>query len=87
MNQPLLTIEQAAQQLNCSPATLKRRLRTGALPSFRDGRLTRIRQTDLDHYIEQRLCLPAESTLTATRVETQTLAPGRKLYELPDPLT
>jgi excisionase family DNA binding protein len=83
----LLTLEQAAKQLNCSPATLKRRLSTGALPCFRDGRLLRIRQTDLDQYIEQRLCLPAEPTRPARTAETTVPPPGRKLYDLPDPLT
>ena len=87
MSEPLLTIEQAAKQLNYSPATLKRRLRSGALPCFRDGRLLRIRQTDLDHYIEQRLCRPTEPNRPARTAQTTALPPGLKLYDLPDPLT
>ena len=84
---PLLTTEQAARQLNCSLATLKRRISSGQLPVFRDGRLIRIRQQDLDHYIEQRVCTPAQRRRPNTTAVTKPLMTGRKLFELPDPLT
>jgi excisionase family DNA binding protein len=87
MSERLLTLPQACDQLACSLATLKRRIRTGQLPVFRDGRLIRIRQTDLDHYIHQHIARPAQAHTPTTAAPSASLPAGRRLFELPDPLT
>lgn len=51
MRDELLTLPQVAARLSCSVATVKRRIRSGALPAYRDGRLVRVRELDLDRYI------------------------------------
>lgn len=51
---PVLTIEQVAEILACSPGTVKSRIRTGELRSFKDGRLRRVRGSDLEAYIAGR---------------------------------
>lgn len=50
----LLTREQAAQRLGCSPSTVKRRERAGDLVPVRHGRLVRYRLADLDAYPERK---------------------------------
>jgi excisionase family DNA binding protein len=87
VSERLLTLPDAAEQLACSLATLKRRIRAGQLPVFRDGRLIRVRQQDLDHYIQRRIRLPTEPAQTTKPIETEPLTPGRKLFDLPDLLT
>jgi excisionase family DNA binding protein len=47
----LLTLPQAAEVLGCSTRTLRRRIRDGSLPAFRDGGLVRVREADLDRYV------------------------------------
>jgi excisionase family DNA binding protein len=48
-----LTIDQAAQRLQCSARTVERRIAAGSLRVVKDGRLTRIRVKDLDEYIDE----------------------------------
>jgi excisionase family DNA binding protein len=56
----LLTLSQAADALNCSTSTLKRRVASGELIVFRDGRrLVRVREADLRRYIAEHLSRPA----------------------------
>jgi excisionase family DNA binding protein len=50
----LLTFQQAAERLHCSPRTLRRRVAAGALPVVVDVRLVRIRETDLVRYVDER---------------------------------
>lgn len=52
----LLTLAEAADELRCSVATVRRRIQTGALPTYRDGRLVRIRDDDLRRYVVERVC-------------------------------
>jgi excisionase family DNA binding protein len=51
MSRMLLTLGEAAERLGCSTTTVRRRIREGALPVFRDGRLLRVRDGDLERYI------------------------------------
>jgi excisionase family DNA binding protein len=44
----MMNIEEAAAYLGCSPATVRRRIRVGEIPSVRIGRLRRVRKADLD---------------------------------------
>lgn len=46
-SQTLLTTAQSAQQLNMSPATIRRLIKAGALPARRIGSMIRISQEDL----------------------------------------
>ncbi len=48
MTQQLLTVEQAAQQLNLHPKTVLRYIHDGRLPATRVGKSYRILQIDLD---------------------------------------
>ena len=47
----LLTIKDAAQRLACSEAMLRKWIHRGKLPTVKVGRLTRIRQQDLDAWV------------------------------------
>jgi excisionase family DNA binding protein len=75
----LLTLRQAADRLGCSTATIKRRVRVGSLPAFRDGRLVRIREDDLRRYVAERVA----RTVAGGRpiAPGMTLAAGARLWD------
>jgi excisionase family DNA binding protein len=50
MSQPLFTVEQAAQELNLHPKTLRRYIRDGRLTATRVGKSYRILRADLDAF-------------------------------------
>jgi excisionase family DNA binding protein len=50
----LLTTSEVAVLLHVSVKTLRRRIVDGYLPTVRDGRIVRIRQSDLRQYINDR---------------------------------
>ena len=50
----LLTIEDAATRLACSPDHVRQRCRTGQIKFMRDGRLYRIAEADLEAYRRRR---------------------------------
>jgi excisionase family DNA binding protein len=75
----LLTLGEAAQALGCSVATVKRRVRSGSLPAFRDGRLVRIREDDLRRYVCERVARATAAGPTVTAGST--LAPGKRLWD------
>lgn len=47
-----LTIKEAANYLKCSEATIYRRIKTGELPTYKTGKLTRIKREDLDDLLK-----------------------------------
>jgi len=49
----LLTVEQAAAYLACSPATVWKWIRLKRLPSVKVGRLRRIRMSALEAFIKR----------------------------------
>ena len=51
----LFTLEEVAEQLGCSRRTLARRIREGALPRVVDGRIVRVRESDLQRYLLAKL--------------------------------
>lgn len=57
LREALLTITQAADFLNVSPKTVRRRIDAGELSVFRDGRLVRVHPNDLDRYVAARRSL------------------------------
>jgi excisionase family DNA binding protein len=50
----LLTIDEAAEILNVSPKTIRRRIAARELPAIRDGRSVRVSPDDLRSYIAKR---------------------------------
>lgn len=79
MRSELLTLPQVADRLGCSVATVKRRIRDGALLTFRDGRLVRVRELDLDRYIAEHVTRTAPARGASPRGGV-TLAPGERLW-------
>jgi excisionase family DNA binding protein len=75
----LLTLSEAAGELRCSVATVKRRIRSGALPAYRDGRLVRVRAVDLRRYVAERV---TRSTPGGWGQRAGvTLRPGERLWD------
>ena len=55
MNTDLLTLKETAQGLKTSPKTVRRRIEEGKLRAFKVGGQIRIREEDLQAYIEVQL--------------------------------
>lgn len=53
MPERLLSIEDVAERLGLSPLTVGDKLRAGALPGLKVGRLWRVREADLDAYVRE----------------------------------
>jgi excisionase family DNA binding protein len=75
----LLTLREVADELRCSVPTVKRRIRSGALPSYRDGHIVCVREDDLRRYVAERLCRrsPAPDRAAAGRA----LRKGEHLWD------
>lgn len=58
MNAQLLTAGEVADLLRVSTMTVYRLIRAGELPAVRVGRSYRVRQTDLDGYLQSQLVDP-----------------------------
>jgi len=54
VNEPerLLDRKEVAERLSLSPLTVGHMMRAGKLPAFKMGRLWRVREADLDAYIQ-----------------------------------
>jgi len=50
----LLTVPEAAEILNTSDKTVRRRIKDGELPAIKDGHLVRIDPRDLEDFIRDR---------------------------------
>jgi excisionase family DNA binding protein len=74
----LYTLREVAEALSCSLATVKRRVSSGELPAYRDGRLVRVRASDLDRYIAERVTRARPGSSPWAGV---TLAPGARLWD------
>ena len=57
----MLTVDEVAEYLRVSRATICRWCGTGKLPAFKVGKSWRVQQKDLDHYIDQQREMGAES--------------------------
>lgn len=51
MRSLLLDIDDCGDELQVSPATVKRLIRSGELPAVKVGRTTRVRRADLEEYV------------------------------------
>ncbi len=47
----LLSVKEAAEHLGCSEALLRKWIYAGKLPTVKVGRLTRIRQSDIEAWV------------------------------------
>jgi excisionase family DNA binding protein len=85
----LLTLAEAAQLVGCSTKTLRRRVASGALTVFRDGRLVRVPEEALAAYVRSRTARPAPGyrpkPAAVHRGPSHSASPKR-LFDLPDPL-
>jgi excisionase family DNA binding protein len=79
MTQELLTLADVAEELGCSVATVKRRIRAGRLPAFVDGRLVRVRSIDLTRYITERIVRHSAASMEGP--SGHSLAPGSRLWD------
>lgn len=77
----LLTLRQVANELGCSVATVKRRIRSGALPAFVDGRIVRVREADLTRYVAERVSRRTQAEAACQSVAGRTLPPGSRLWD------
>jgi excisionase family DNA binding protein len=76
----LLTLREVADELRCSVPTVKRRIAVGVLPTYRDGRLVRVREDDLRRYVAERVCHCAQAS-EPTRASGRTLREGERLWD------
>jgi len=82
----LLTLAETAERLGCSLPTVRRRVRSGELPVFRDGRLVRVAERDLERYVAERTLAPAAPPpVPRARRGGFSLRPGERLWNLADP--
>jgi len=52
MPEEWMTIEEVAEYLRLAVPTVLKYVRLGKLPSFRQGRLTRLKKSELDAFLE-----------------------------------
>jgi excisionase family DNA binding protein len=74
----LLTVEQAAAKLQIAPKTLKDWLRAGRIKGVRLGKLWRIKERDLEEFVEQGA---DEDRDDARALEDARAEPGARPYE------
>jgi excisionase family DNA binding protein len=76
----LLTLEEVAGELRCSVPTVRRRIRAGALPTYRDGRLVRVREDDLRRYVAERVGRSSMAAAPAAPTG-RTMRKGESLFD------
>lgn len=76
----LLTLPEVADALGCSVATVKRRIGSGVLPAFVDGRLVRVRDADLARYVAERVVRRSSGRRVSAAVGLS-LAPNARLWD------
>ena len=68
---PMLSVTEAAHQLNVHPATIRRMIQRGELPAKRVGRVYRVDPADIQ---PERHTMPGTSTQTGARIITSPIA-------------
>jgi excisionase family DNA binding protein len=76
----LMTLKDVADELSCSVATVKRRVRKGLLPVVVDGGLRRVREDDLGRYLAERLVRRVSDRAPAAAAG-RALPKGAKLWD------
>jgi excisionase family DNA binding protein len=76
----LLALDEVADELGCSVATVKRRARSGELPVYVDGRIVRVRQDDLRRYIAEHI-LRRMGSLTSSMEASRPMTKGQRLWD------
>ena len=79
MRDTLLTLTEAADYLGCSRATVKRWIAAGTLPTFRVGRVVRVRELDLERFVTMHTTRHTSDTSTAAAGVT--LESGARLWD------
>jgi excisionase family DNA binding protein len=77
----LLTLSEVADELACSVATVKRRVSAGALPIVRDGRLVRVRASDLELYLLERIQRSTVTSGARVRAVGISVPAGARLWD------
>lgn len=67
MTAPLLTVAEVADLFRVSSMTVYRLIRNGELPAVRVGRSYRVREDDLQAYLQAQVVDPAEMDLPDAR--------------------
>lgn len=82
---PALTVEEVAERLKVSPATVYALLRAGALTSYKVGRSWRVDELDLVDYIErQKARHGAELSAVAVSASGANVKPGESNGQRPN---
>lgn len=55
LTSPLVTAEEVATLLKVSPKSIYRWAKDGLLPAFREGRLVRFRESDVEAFVKDRI--------------------------------
>ena len=59
-NDRLLTVSQVAEKLNMSKATVYSKTKMGEIPSVKFGETIRVKESDLENYIDSNIQKPKE---------------------------
>lgn len=79
-----LRLDQAAECLGVSVATVRRRIADGLLPAYRDGsRIVRVREVDIHRYMAERLTSSQAALAQSVPTAGRQLPPGTRLWNLP----
>ncbi len=68
MNEPILTVEQVAQMLRCTPATVRVLAKDGKIPAAKIGKAWLFVETDLVAHIRSQYKAPEECSTDARAV-------------------
>jgi excisionase family DNA binding protein len=81
----LLRLDQVAERLGVSVATVRRRIASGELVAYRDGtRIVRVREPDLDRHISERCAAtPVRAGISTITAPGRALPPGVRLWDEP----
>ena len=79
MRDTLLTLAETADYLGCSRATVKRWIAAGTLPTFRNGRVVRVRELELERFVAMHTTRHTSDASTAAAGVI--LEPGARLWD------
>jgi excisionase family DNA binding protein len=81
----LLTVREVAEVLRCAESTVYRAIQGGRLPAWRYGRMVRVREADLERFVEGAMVTEAEGALRSGGIPAGFVARpgavGREVYD------